>query len=72
MPIELTEQQKQAIDALTEAPPRVVDPRTSATYVLIPASDYEALREAMEDERQQSLIRTIGLRNAARRMDELP
>jgi hypothetical protein len=72
MPIELTERQQRALDALGEAPAQVVDPRTSAVYVLIPASDYETLREFLEDERQQRAIRAVALRNAARRMDESP
>ena len=72
MPIELTEQQQRALDILGEAPAQVVDPRTSAVYVLIPASDYETFRELLEDERQQRAIRAVALRNAARRMDESP
>lgn len=72
MPIELTEQQQRVLDAIGDAPVSVVDPRTSAAYVLVPASEYEAIRELMEDERQQRAIRAVGLRNAAGRMDEAP
>jgi hypothetical protein len=72
MPIELTEQQQRALDTLGEAPAQVVDPRTSAVYVLIPASDYETFRELLEDERQQRAVRAVALRNAARRVDESP
>jgi hypothetical protein len=72
MPIELTEQQQRALDVLGEAPAQVVDPRTSAVYVLIPASDYETFRELLDDERQQRAIRAVALRNAARRVDESP
>jgi hypothetical protein len=72
IPIELTEQQQRTLDTLGEAPARVIDPRTSAVYVLIPASDYETFRELLEDERQQRAIRAVAFRNAARRMDESP
>jgi hypothetical protein len=72
MPIELTEQQQRALDTLGEAPAEVVDPRTSAVYMLIPASDYETVRELLEDERQQRAMRAVALRNAARRIDESP
>lgn len=51
MPIELTEQQQRSLDTLGEEPARVIDPRTSAAYVLVPASDYETFREWLEDER---------------------
>jgi PHD/YefM family antitoxin component YafN of YafNO toxin-antitoxin module len=72
MTIELTEQQQQALDMHGEVPPRVIDPRTSAAYYLIPASDFEAIREILEDERRQRTIRAVALRNAAGRMDEAP
>ena len=71
MTIELTQEQQQAIDALGE-PPRVVDPRTKAQYVLIPAEDYEAVREALDEERRQKAIRRVALRNAVGRMEEAP
>ena len=71
MPIELTEQQQQALDTLGETP-RVIDPRTSTAYVLVPAADYEAVRELPEDERRQRAIRAVALRNAAGRMNEEP
>jgi hypothetical protein len=72
MPVDLTEQQQQALDAVVEAPLRVIDPRTNAAYVLIPAADFETVREALEDERRQRAIRAVALRNAAGRMDEAP
>jgi hypothetical protein len=72
MPIELTEQQQQTLDAAQETPLTVVDPRTSTAYVLIPAGDYEAVREPLDDERQQWAIRRVALRNAIGRMDEEP
>jgi len=69
--IPLTEQQQQALDAVA-APPRLVDPRTNAAYVLVPEADYEAVREALEDDRRQRAIRRAGLRNAAGRLAEGP
>jgi hypothetical protein len=72
MPIELTEQQQRSLDADGESPPKVVDPRTSTAYVLIPVSEYEAVCEILEDEREQRAIRKVALRNAIGRMDEEP
>jgi hypothetical protein len=72
VPIELTEQQHQAIDVIGESPVRIIDPRTSTTYVLVPAADYEDVREVLVDERRQRAIRAVALRNAAGRMDEAP
>jgi hypothetical protein len=50
--------------------PRVVDSRSDAVYVLVPESEYEALRENLENQRRQQGIRAVGLRNAAGRLDE--
>jgi hypothetical protein len=72
MAIRLTEQQQRALDSSEAEPPQVVDPRTNAAYVLIPLTEYEAVREAVEDEKRQAQIRTVGLRNAARRLDDVP
>ncbi len=72
MLIQLTEQQQHELDAESTAVPRVIDPRTNTTYVLIPESDYESVREVLEDERRQQTIRAVGLRNAVGRMDEAP
>jgi len=72
MPVSLTEQQQRALDSTDAEPLQVVDPRTNAAYVLVPLTDYEAVREVVEDERRQRAIRTIGLRNAGRRADEAP
>jgi PHD/YefM family antitoxin component YafN of YafNO toxin-antitoxin module len=57
MAIPLSEEQQRAIDSAIDTPPRVVDPRTRASYVLVPVEDYEAVREALLDERQQKAIR---------------
>lgn len=72
MTIELTEQQQHALDTPGGNPPRVVDPRTSSTYVLVPAGDYETIRELLEDEHRQQAIRAVARRNAADRMGETP
>ena len=72
MAIELTAQQQQSLDAPGEDPPRVLDPRTRATYVLVPEGAYEVVREAIEDDRRQQAIRVVGRRNAVGRMDEEP
>lgn len=72
MSIELTEQQQQALDTEAETPPRLIDPRSNAAYYLIPATDYEAIRELLEDEQRQKAIRAIGLRNAVGRMGTEP
>lgn len=72
MPIRLTEQQQHALDSEDAQPPQVVDPRTNAAYVLIPLTEYETVREIVEDDRQQRAIRAVALRNAGRRADEAP
>lgn len=72
MPIELTEQQLRDLAAIGESPVRVIDPRTSMTYVLVPAAEYEDVREVLEDERRQRAIRSVAMRNAAGRMAEAP
>lgn len=72
MSIELTQQQQQALDAQVETPPRVIDPRSNTAYYLIAAPDYEAIVELLEEERRQSAIRAVGLRNAVGRMGAEP
>ena len=72
MAIRLTEQQQRDLDLTDADPLQVVDPRTNAAYVLIPLTEYEAVREVVEDERRQRAIRAVGLRNAGRRADEAP
>jgi hypothetical protein len=72
MPIRLTEQQQHALDAADAQPPQAIDPRTDTAYALIPLTEYEAVREIVEDERRQRAIRAVALRNAGRRVDEAP
>ena len=72
MNIELTEQQQHALDVQSEQPLRVIDPRNNAAYYLVAVPQYEAVRELLEEERQQRAIRAVGLRNAAGRIEEEP
>lgn len=70
MPIQLTEQQQRALDTSDAQPPRVVDPRQAEAYVLIPLTEYEAVRELVEDNRRQRALAAVGLRTAGRRLLE--
>lgn len=72
MNIVLTQQQQQILDTQIGTPPRVVDPRSNAAYYLIGATDYDAVRELLEEERRQKAIHAVGLRNAAGRIQERP
>lgn len=72
MDIRLTEQQQRALDSTDTQPPHVVDPRTNEAYVLIPLTEYEAVREFVDDEREQRAVRAVALRNAGRRADKAP
>jgi len=62
--IELTEQQRQELNAV---PPRVIDPQTKKSYVLVSETVYERIQALLIPERlskaeQQALLRTAGLR----------
>jgi len=70
--IPLTEQQQRALDAAGANPPQVVDPRNNAAYVLVPATEYQEIREIVEDEKRQQAIRGTAFRNAGRRLAEIP
>ena len=69
MPIE--PQRPAAVDGRGETA-RVVDPRTSEAYILVPADDYEAVREALEDDRRRRAVCAVGRRNAIGRLGESP
>ncbi len=56
MSIQLTPQQQKVLDTQEDNPPRVIDPRTHTTYVLVPEVDYEAIRELLEDEHRQQAL----------------
>ena len=47
--IELTEQQMQALETPETAPPRVVNPRTKETFVLLRVDEYARLKEEYDD-----------------------
>lgn len=71
MSILLTESQQITLD--TEgAEVRVIDPRTNTGYVLVPADEFESVREAVEDDRRQRALRRVALRNAAARIEAEP
>lgn len=62
--IELTEQQRQELNA---DPPRVLDPLTKTTYVLVSEEVYERMQALLAPERlprteQQALLHAAGLR----------
>jgi hypothetical protein len=48
MTVELTEQQRQLL--ATESPARVIDPKTKAVYVLVPADVYDRVKALVEAE----------------------
>lgn len=48
--IELPEQQMHALDNPKASPPRVVDPRTNETFVLLRVDEYERLKEEEYDD----------------------
>ncbi len=62
--IELTSAQHDALSATHVQPVRVVDPRNNAAYVLLPAAQYDTVREILDDEREQLAVRKVGLKNA--------
>ncbi len=47
--IELTEQQMQALENPEDTPPRIVDPRSKETFVLLRVDEYERLSEEYDD-----------------------
>ena len=48
--IELTEQQVEALEHAEATPPRVVNPRTKETFVLLPVDEYVRLKEEEYDD----------------------
>jgi hypothetical protein len=48
--IELTEQQVQALETLEVTPPRLVNPRTKETFVLLRVEEYERLKDEEYDD----------------------
>ncbi len=72
MHIELTEQHLNELAVPTGTLPRVINRRTNAVYVLVPVEEYEAIREILEDEREQRAIPAVADKNALHRADEAP
>ena len=72
MSIELNEQQQQALDVGSEQPLRVIDPRNYSAYYLVAVSQYEAVRQLLDEDQRQRSILAVGLRNAAGRIEETP
>lgn len=72
MNIQLTLQQLQALDTGEGGLPRVIDPRNNASYVLVRESEYEIVRDVLEDEQRQRRVRAVALRNAIGRMGDVP
>lgn len=73
--IELTEQQIQALEHPDATPPRVVNPQTKETFVLLRVDEYERLREEYDDspwtrEELQSLAWEAGKAAGWEDMDE--
>lgn len=50
MSIELTPQQHQALTAQADYPPRVRDPATDMTYVLVPADLYQRFQTLLDND----------------------
>ena len=70
--IELTEQQVQALEQPGATPPRVVNPRTQETFVLLRLDEYERLKQDEYDdspwtsEERHALAFTEGLQGLKR------
>ena len=47
--IELTDEQMSAMETSDASPPRVVNPRTNETFVLLRVEEYERLKEEYDD-----------------------
>jgi hypothetical protein len=72
MNLPLTPQQLQALDKTADALPRLVDPRSNITYVLVSESEYATLSDIAKDDAEQRAIRAVALQNAVGRLEELP
>jgi hypothetical protein len=47
---ELSKDLQQFIDSQSAVPPRIVDPRTNKTYVLVSAEQYERIKSLLEQD----------------------
>ncbi len=61
-----------ALDSEADRLPRVIDPRRKVAYVLLTETEYDTVRQVLDDERDQLAIRRAALHNAVGRMEELP
>lgn len=66
--IELTQQQQQIVDASAE--PRLIDPRTRKTYVLVAADVYERLRGLLGEDDGLDMRQVASLVERAMREDD--
>ena len=57
--IELTEQQLQALENSGATPPRLVNPRTKETFVLLRIDEYERLKETLDVLSDPDLMKQI-------------
>ncbi len=76
--IELTEQQVEALEKAEATPPRVVNPRTRETFVLLRVDEYERRKEDEYDdspwtrEELQALAWEVAERTGWEEYDEAP
>ena len=76
--IELTEQQAEALEHAEATPPRVVNPRTQETFVLLRTEEYERLMEEEYDdspwtrEELQALAWEVAERTGWEEYDDAP
>ena len=75
--IELTEKQMQALESAESGPPRVVNPRTNETFVLLRVDEYERLKEEYDDspvtrEELQATAWEVGERTGWNEYDDDP
>ena len=68
----LSPERQQALDQSAGHLLYVTDPRTSTAYLLIPADQYESVREVLEDDHLQQAVRSAGMRNAVSLAGEEP
>ena len=55
MSIELTEEQGRALAAASETPPRVVDPATRTTYVLLRTDEFDRIKSLLSGDDADAL-----------------
>ena len=63
--IELTEHQMQALAAPEASPPRILNPRTKETFILLRVEDYERLKEEAYDDSPWTAEEMIALASQA-------